>query len=72
MTISIFQFEVLVKDYLTVFMIAAAGVTALLYNDQEASVTNFLQQKKIMRLFQEQNNIFDDLPDGLILFSNSC
>jgi hypothetical protein len=51
-----------------VFVLVGACITALLHNDQEASVTNFLQQKKIRRLLMEQNNIFDNLPDGLILF----
>ena len=43
-------------------------LSALNYNNIETQVTSFLKQKKIVRLFQEQNTIFDDLPNGLILY----
>ena len=40
---------------------------ALNYINIETLIINFLKQKKIVRLFQEQNTIFDELPNGLIL-----
>lgn len=51
-----------------VLILAYFALSALNYNYIESSVTNFLKQKKIIRLFQEQNTIFDELSNGLILY----
>ena len=51
-----------------VLILAYFALSALNYNYIESSVINFLKQKKIIRLFQEQNTIFDELSNGLILY----
>ena len=41
----------------------------VLYYQDRGSKLNFLQQKKIERLIQEQIKLFDLLPDGLVIHS---
>ena len=41
----------------------------VLYYQERGSKLNFLQQKKIERLIQEQIKLFDLLPDGLVIHS---
>lgn len=58
----------IVYDYVIVLVFGFVCLSVLNYNNIEALITNFLKQKKIIRLFQEQNTIFDELPGGLILY----
>jgi hypothetical protein len=58
----------IISDYMLVFILGHICCSALNYNFLETSITNFLKQKKIIRLFQEQNTIFDELSNGLILY----
>ena len=56
-----------ISIYLTTASTVFCCLFALNYINIENLIINFLKQKKIVRLFQEQNTIFDELPNGLIL-----
>ena len=63
-------YSALLGDY--VFSVAFSFMVgwALSFLDTKASKEKFLAEKKIQRLLIEQRNIFDNMPDGVIIHKN--
>ena len=55
-------------NYVRAFNFLLLIFAASYYNDIKTKKRNFLLQLKIFRLIKEQNTIFDQQPDGIVLF----
>ena len=60
------QVEV-IKVYKLILIASFFAFQPILYLEEYGSKMNFLQQLKIKRLIEEQRNILETLPDGLII-----
>ena len=51
-----------------IFVMTFVSMIMMTYQQVKQSKLNFLSNQKIIRLFKQQNTIFDHLPDGTIVY----
>ena len=56
------------ERYIGAFLFMHLMFSLFLYYDLKNKKSGFLLHQKIFRMIKEQNTIFDQLPDGVVLF----